>query len=63
MTRKAVVSYAVDATDYEKMYELRAGIEACVYELLELGMDADDLRDHCESAVDDAADDLGNSEV
>lgn len=50
MTRRAVVSYAVGATDDEKIIALKKGLEECAGELIELGLSLLDI----EQALEDA---------
>jgi hypothetical protein len=58
MTRVAVVSYALDATQAEKIAALERGIREVIGELIvEHGQDPDDVFGRCEQAIDDAVDD------
>lgn len=58
-TRRAVASYRLDATDEEKSRALRQGLEDVIAELIvELEEDPEDLLTLCETAIDNAVDDL-----
>jgi hypothetical protein len=53
MTRRAVVSYPVDASDAEKRRELLLGIRECAAELLTLGHPVFDVSDELEQVAND----------
>ena len=58
MTMRAIGAYPIDADDETKARALRQCIEDAVSELIcDLRLDAEDVRDHCEAAVDAALDD------
>jgi hypothetical protein len=52
MTRRAVVSYAVDATDEQKVQALKDGLQECAGEMIELGADPEELQEALDSARD-----------
>jgi hypothetical protein len=59
MTRRAIGSYDVNATPDEKIYALRIAIDEAVGELIcEHRIDADEVSEHCQAAVEAAVDDL-----
>jgi hypothetical protein len=58
MTRRAVVSYALDATQAEKILALERGLAEVIGELIvDHGQDPADVFGRCEQAIDDAVDD------
>jgi hypothetical protein len=58
VTRVAVVSYALDATQPEKIAALERGLAEVIGELIvDHGQDAEDVLGRCDQAIDDAVDD------
>ncbi len=53
-TRRAIGSYAITATDEEKVRALYQAVEDAAFELLELGETVDELFDRYYAAVEDA---------
>jgi hypothetical protein len=53
MTRKAVVSYAIDASRLDKRRQLLEGFRDCAVELRELGVDRRDIVDELEQVAND----------
>ena len=54
-TLRAIGSYALDATDDEKVRALRMCLDDAISELVvDFGVEPDDVREHCESAVESA---------
>jgi hypothetical protein len=49
-TMRAVVRYPVEATDAEKIRELKGGLQDVVGELAELGLDMEEIREELEGA-------------
>lgn len=53
MPRKAVVSYALDASPLDKRRQLLEGFRDCAYELRELGVSRRDIVNELEQVAND----------
>lgn len=58
-TRRAIGSYAVNATEAQKVNALKAAIHEAVWELMaEQGWTAQDVADHCEEMIQMVSDEV-----